>query len=77
VTEGRTPSPAQRGKPRPRSKLAVDGSDGFLYMYGPDATKLFHAIESTLRATPFMKGAGIKLRFGRAKVGVKETTLKL
>ena len=45
-------------------EIAVDFSDGFLYMYGPNAEVLFKGIKSTLESFDFMKGASAKLRFG-------------
>ena len=35
-----------------------------LFMYGPDAERLFAAIESTLRAYPLCKGARVVVRRG-------------
>ncbi len=35
-------------------EIAMDGSDGTLYMYGPNADKLFEVVEPILRAGPFM-----------------------
>ena len=32
-----------------RNEVATDGSDGFLYMYGPNADALFGAVRSHLR----------------------------
>ena len=46
------------------NEVAVDGSDGYLYMYGPNADALFEAIRPILEATEFMRGAKAKLRFG-------------
>ncbi|MEQ9415306.1 MAG: hypothetical protein RIF39_15840 [Cyclobacteriaceae bacterium] len=53
-------------------EIAVDYSDGFLYMYGPNAETLFKTIKPTLEKTDFMKGAKAKLRFGPPEDGVKE-----
>ncbi|MBP8115078.1 MAG: hypothetical protein KAY50_06965 [Chitinophagaceae bacterium] len=53
-------------------EIAVDYSDGFLYMYGPNAEILFKGIQSTLNSFDFMKGASVKLRFGPPEDGVKE-----
>lgn len=58
-------------------EIAMDYSDGFLWMYGPDAKKLYEVIKATLEATPFMKGANIKLRFGPPEDGVEETSFIL
>src|SRR5688572_19962523 len=59
------------------NEIAVDYSDGFLYMYGPSAEKLLEAIKPILKQTSFMKGAKIKLRFGPPEDGVKEITIDL
>ena len=57
--------------------VAVDGSDGTLYMYGPDADKLFAAIRPTLEACSFMRGAVVKLRYGPPADGVQEREVRL
>ena len=44
--------------------IAVDGSDGQLFMYGPDAEKLFASVERILRASPILDSARVELRFG-------------
>ena len=46
-------------------EIATDGSDGYLYMYGPDGDHLFQVIEPILLRTPFMRGATVKIRYGR------------
>lgn len=56
-------------------EMAVDYSDGYIYMYGPDAELLFNGIKETLEQTGFMQGAKAKLRFGPPEDGVKETTI--
>ena len=48
------------------NEVATDGSDGFLYMYGPDADRLFEVIRPVLEACSFMRGARITLRYGPA-----------
>lgn len=53
-------------------EIAVDYSDGFLYMYGPNAEALFKAIKPILEQTDFMKQAKATLRFGPPEDGVKE-----
>ena len=58
-------------------EIAMDYSDGFLYMYGPNAEILFQAVLPTLKETSFMKGATAKLRFGPAQEGVKEIEVEL
>lgn len=58
-------------------EIATDYSDGFLYMYGPNAESLFKAVHPTLKETNFMKGAIAKLRFGPPEDGVKEIEVEL
>ena len=41
------------------NEIADDGSDAFLFMYGPDADKLYSAIEKELKKTGFMRGAEV------------------
>jgi len=53
-------------------EIAADYSDGFIYMYGPNAEALFKGIKPTLESFDFMKGAITKLRFGPPEEGVKE-----
>ena len=57
------------------NEIAVDGSDGFLYMYGPDADRLAEAILPALEATSWMKGAKLKKRYGPPEDGVREVEL--
>jgi hypothetical protein len=45
-------------------EIAVDGSDGFLFLYGPDADALFALIEPILRKSAVMAGADATLRYG-------------
>src|SRR5271165_2986282 len=52
-----------------RREVADDGSDGFLYMYGPDAENLYRAIGPVLTKFPFMRGATVTLHFGPPKRG--------
>ena len=56
--------------------LAVDGSDGTLYMYGPDADRLFAAIKPALEACAFMKGAVAKLRYGPPAADTREREVR-
>jgi hypothetical protein len=46
------------------NEVATDGSDAFLYMYGPDADKLYRAIEPILKNTDFLHGAEVIRRYG-------------
>jgi hypothetical protein len=58
-------------------EIATDYSDGFLYLYGDNAERLFKKVKRTLEATDFMTGAKVKLRFGPPEDGVKEIELRL
>ena len=55
------------------NEIATDGSDGYLYMYGPDADRLFAMVRPVLESARFMKGATVKLRYGPPEDGVKES----
>jgi hypothetical protein len=59
------------------NEVAADGSDGYLYMYGPDAGRLFAAVRATLEGTDFMRGARVKLRYGPPEDGIKEEEIDL
>lgn len=59
------------------NEVAVDGSDGRLYFYGPDADALLGAIKSTLESVAFMRGARATLRYGPPETGVKSTEVIL
>jgi len=45
-------------------EIAVDGSDGVLYMYGPNADLLFETVHPILETTQFMHGAKVVKRYG-------------
>jgi hypothetical protein len=55
------------------NEIAVDGSDGYLYMYGPDADRLFLVVKPILELTPFTKGAHVTKRYGPPQSSTKET----
>ena len=57
-----------------------DGNDvgeegATLYMYGPDAERLFVAIEATLRAYPLCKNARVVIRAGEPGAPEREVRL--
>ena len=58
-------------------EIAMDGSDGTLYMYGPNADKLFEVVEPILRAVPFMSGASVTKRYGPPDDETKKVALVL
>jgi hypothetical protein len=45
-------------------EVATDLSDGLLYMYGPDADRLYAAIRPVLESAAFMRGATVHVRYG-------------
>lgn len=59
------------------NEVAVDGSDGYLYMYGSDADRLFAVVKPILESASFMRGARITVRYGPAADGVREEHLVL
>jgi hypothetical protein len=59
------------------NEVATDGSDGTLYMYGPDADALFAVVRPALDATDFMRGARVRLRYGPPEDGVREVEVVL
>lgn len=52
-------------------------SDGTLFMYGPDADKLFAVVRPILEACSFMQGASVTLRYGPQVDGVRESTVRI
>lgn len=59
------------------NEIAVDGSHGFLYMYGPDANALFATVRPILESTEFMKAARVRLRYGPPGEGTNEVEIVL
>lgn len=57
------------------NEVAVDGSNGYLYMYGTNADSLFEVIKPILEKSPFVRGAKAKLRYGPAQVGAHEKVI--
>ena len=47
-------------------EIAVDGSHGVLYLYGPDADVLFATIKPIVLSAPCLKNPRAILRYGRA-----------
>lgn len=48
------------------NELTPDGSAGAIYMYGPDADKLFAAALPALKSAPFLSHKVATLRYGEA-----------
>ena len=58
-------------------EIAADLSDGFLYMYGPDADAVFKVIEPILKSVGFMRGAKVKLVYGELGEDVPRKIIKI
>jgi hypothetical protein len=58
-------------------EIAVDGTDGRLYMYGPDADRLFVVVRPILEASSFMRGAKAVKRYGPPGKNTRETIVVL
>ena len=56
-------------------EIAVDGSDGVLYMYGPDADVLFQTVIPVLETAQFMHGAKVLKRYGPPGSASNEATV--
>jgi hypothetical protein len=54
------------------NEIAVDLSDGSLYMYGPDAEALFAAVRPVLAAAECLRNTRVTLRFGPPEDDVQE-----
>jgi hypothetical protein len=54
------------------NEVAMDGSDGTLYMYGPDADRLFEAVKPVLATATCIRNAIATLRYGPPEDGVKQ-----
>lgn len=59
------------------NEVAIDGSEGYLYMYGPDADRLYEVVAPILTVEPFMEGAKVKKRYGPPQDGVREVTITI
>ena len=46
--------------------IAVDSSDGALFMYGDDPERIYKAIEPILLKSSFMRGAEVSMQIERA-----------
>jgi hypothetical protein len=54
------------------NEIAVDLSDGSLYMYGPDAEALFDVVRPILASSQCLRNTRVTLRFGPPEDGVRE-----
>jgi hypothetical protein len=46
------------------NELAADGSDGYMYIYGPDADRLFAFVKPRLLSAKILKNVRVTLRYG-------------
>lgn len=53
-------------------EVAVDGGDGTLYMYGPDADSLFAVVRPILERSALMRGARVRVRYGPPGAAIRE-----
>lgn len=58
-------------------EIAIDGSDGFFYIYGPDADALFLVVRPVLEAADFTRGATVKLRYGPVSPSTEEAEVHI
>ena len=60
------------------NELATDGSDGSMYMYGPNADALFAIVEPRLVSATFLRNIVVTLRYGAATdPAARERKIKL
>jgi hypothetical protein len=59
------------------NEIAVDGSDGSLYMYGPNADQLFAVVRPVLEQSTAIRNAVATLRYGPPEDGVKSVEVRL
>lgn len=53
-------------------ELSVDLKNGTLFFYGSNADSLWSAIEETIKAATFMRGAKVTLRYGPPGAGTRQ-----
>jgi hypothetical protein len=58
-------------------EFAIDGRDGSLYMYGPDADRLFEVVRPVIESAGCIRNAVATVRFGPPEEGVPEKKVKI
>ena len=53
-------------------EVRTDGNDGTLFMYGPDADRLFEVVRPVLASTTVIRNMVATLRYGPPDDGVKQ-----
>lgn len=59
------------------NEIAVDGRDNLFYMYGPDANKIYEAIEPVLLSWDVLSQAQVLLRYGPPGMDTKQKLITL
>ena len=59
------------------NEIAVDGRDNLFYMYGPDADKLYAAIEPVVLSCDLLSEARVLLRYGAPGIDTRQRTIVL
>jgi hypothetical protein len=59
------------------NEIATDGSDGYLYMYGPDADRLFEVVRPILESVDFTRGAHVTKRYGDSDDNVRQVAVTI
>jgi hypothetical protein len=60
------------------NEMAVDGSGGMLFLYGPDADKLFAVVRPQLEAATVLKNVVVTLRYGAVDdTSAKQTVVRI
>lgn len=59
------------------NEVALDGRDTLLYMYGPDADRLYAAIEPVLMMWDALSEARVRLRYGPPGGDTRQKTVVL
>jgi hypothetical protein len=59
------------------NEIAVDGRDNLFYLYGPDADKIFTAIEPVLLASEILSEAKVLLRYGPPGIDTRQNIVRL
>ena len=58
-------------------EIAMDDTDGFLFLFGPNAETLYKSIKPLLEGIPWMKGATALMRFGPLGEGSSEIEVEI
>lgn len=58
-------------------EIATDGSNGVIYMYGPDGNKLLEVVKPLISSAMWLTNGSIVVRYGVANSGAKEKLINL